>query len=295
MQRVALGRAIVKNVPVFLMDEPLSNLDAKLRLTMRSEIVKLHNEINATTIYVTHDQTEAMTMANRIVVMSRGFVQQIGTPEDVYNDPANIFVAKFIGSPSMNILEAEYDRQNNRLILGEVNIPLDKKFEQAHDSYYSDTAEKYRAMSENFDDRARELILKNLSATGEYSDNKKQAQKKKGFVALIKRFISFVKDKTSKKEKTSVDPYAFERGVCSEKLQKLDAALTENHEVLIGIRPERVKLQKCEQGKKYKDCLIVKPDAVELLGGEYNVHFTFCGKKMIGRIDEVNPKVWTKN
>lgn len=285
MQRVALGRAIVKNVPVFLMDEPLSNLDAKLRLTMRSEIVKLHNEINATTIYVTHDQTEAMTMANRIVVMSRGFVQQIGTPEDVYNDPANIFVAKFIGSPSMNILEAEYDRQNNRLILGEVNIPLDKKFEQAHDSYYSDTAEKYRAMSENFDDRARELILKNLSATGEYSDNKKQAQKKKGFVALIKRFISFVKDKTSKKEKTSVDPYAFERGVCSEKLQKLDAALTENHEVLIGIRPERVKLQKCEQGKKYKDCLIVKPDAVELLGGEYNVHFTFCGKKMIGRID----------
>ncbi|MDE7454369.1 MAG: ABC transporter ATP-binding protein, partial [Clostridia bacterium] len=103
MQRVALGRAIIKNVPVFLMDEPLSNLDAKLRLTMRSEIVKLHNNIGATTIYVTHDQTEAMTMATRIVVMSRGFIQQIASPEEVYNSPANLFVAKFIGSPSMNI------------------------------------------------------------------------------------------------------------------------------------------------------------------------------------------------
>ena len=106
MQRVALGRAIVKNVPVFLMDEPLSNLDAKLRLTMRSEIVKLHNRINATTIYVTHDQTEAMTMATKIVVMSKGFIQQIGTPEEVYSRPANIFVAKFVGSPSMNLFEA---------------------------------------------------------------------------------------------------------------------------------------------------------------------------------------------
>ena len=96
MQRVALGRAIVKNVPLFLMDEPLSNLDAKLRLTMRSEIVKLHNKINATTIYVTHDQTEAMTMATRIVVMSRGFIQQIGTPEEVYENPKNLFVAKFV-------------------------------------------------------------------------------------------------------------------------------------------------------------------------------------------------------
>ena len=103
MQRVALGRAIVKNVPIFMMDEPLSNLDAKLRLTMRSEIVKLHNRINATTIYVTHDQTEAMTMASRIVVMSRGFIQQVGTPEEVYNNPANIFVARFIGSPTMNM------------------------------------------------------------------------------------------------------------------------------------------------------------------------------------------------
>ena len=108
MQRVALGRAIVKNVPIFLMDEPLSNLDAKLRMSMRSEIVKIHNRFNVTTIYVTHDQTEAMTMASRIVVMSKGFIQQIGTPTQVYNDPKNVFVAKFIGAPSMNIFPVMY-------------------------------------------------------------------------------------------------------------------------------------------------------------------------------------------
>ncbi len=101
MQRVALGRAIVRDAKVFLMDEPLSNLDAKLRVSMRSEIIKLHKQINATTIYVTHDQTEAMTMASRIVVMKDGYIQQIGAPEDVYAHPANMFVATFIGAPEI--------------------------------------------------------------------------------------------------------------------------------------------------------------------------------------------------
>lgn len=101
-QRVALGRAIVRSPKVFLMDEPLSNLDAKLRSNMRAEIIKIHNTLGATTIYVTHDQTEAMTMADRIVIMKDGFVQQIGTPQEVYNTPNNVFVAGFIGSPAMN-------------------------------------------------------------------------------------------------------------------------------------------------------------------------------------------------
>ena len=96
MQRVALGRAIVRNAKLFLMDEPLSNLDAKLRVQMRSEIVRIHEQIGATTIYVTHDQTEAMTMATKIVVMSKGWVQQIGTPQEIYYNPKNIFVATFI-------------------------------------------------------------------------------------------------------------------------------------------------------------------------------------------------------
>ena len=108
-QRVALGRAIVRNAKVFLMDEPLSNLDAKLRVQMRAEIIKLHDELKATTIYVTHDQTEAMTMASRIVVMNKGYIQQIGTPIEVYNKPANTFVASFIGAPAMNLLNVKYE------------------------------------------------------------------------------------------------------------------------------------------------------------------------------------------
>ena len=108
-QRVALGRAIVRNAKVFLMDEPLSNLDAKLRVQMRSEIIKLHEALGATTIYVTHDQTEAMTMASRIVVMKLGRIQQIGTPIEIYNNPANLFVAGFIGSPAMNFIKVKFD------------------------------------------------------------------------------------------------------------------------------------------------------------------------------------------
>ena len=108
-QRVALGRAIVREAKVFLMDEPLSNLDAKLRVQMRAEIAKLHKRIKTITIYVTHDQTEAMTMADRIVIMKDGFIQQIGSPSEVYNYPDNVFVASFIGSPASNIFEVTYN------------------------------------------------------------------------------------------------------------------------------------------------------------------------------------------
>ena len=105
-QRVAVGRAIIRKVNIFLMDEPLSNLDAKQRVTMRSEISQIHRETGATTIYVTHDQTEAMTMADRIVVMRSGYIQQVGTPYDLYFNPVNLFVAGFIGEPPMNFIEA---------------------------------------------------------------------------------------------------------------------------------------------------------------------------------------------
>ncbi len=106
-QRVAIGRAIIRKVGVFLMDEPLSNLDAKQRVTMRSEIAQIHRETGATTIYVTHDQTEAMTLADRIVVMKEGYVQQIGTPYELYMDPVNVFVAGFIGEPPMNFVRGK--------------------------------------------------------------------------------------------------------------------------------------------------------------------------------------------
>ncbi len=113
-QRVAIGRAIVRNPQVFLMDEPLSNLDAKLRNQMRAEIIKLRERINTTFVYVTHDQTEAMTLGDRIVIMKDGFIQQIGTPQEVFNHPYNLFVAEFIGSPKMNIFDAKLVKENGK-------------------------------------------------------------------------------------------------------------------------------------------------------------------------------------
>ena len=113
-QRVAIGRAIVRDPAVFLMDEPLSNLDAKLRNQMRAEIIKLRHRIDTTFIYVTHDQTEAMTLGDRIVIMKDGFIQQIGTPQEVFDHPANLFVAGFIGTPQMNFFDAELVKQDGR-------------------------------------------------------------------------------------------------------------------------------------------------------------------------------------
>ena len=112
-QRVAMGRAIVRSPKVFLMDEPLSNLDAKLRVAMRTEIKKLHAKLNTTFIYVTHDQTEAMTMGTRIVVMKDGIIQQVDTPENLYNNPCNQFVAGFIGSPQMNFIDAKIEKRGD--------------------------------------------------------------------------------------------------------------------------------------------------------------------------------------
>ena len=129
-QRVALGRAIVRDPSVFLMDEPLSNLDAKMRVQMRSEISRLHRELGTTTVYVTHDQTEAMTMGDRIVVMNGGVMQQVGTPEQIYNEPANRYVAGFIGTPPMNFIPGRLEKTDNgvafcnRMI--RMEIPADK-------------------------------------------------------------------------------------------------------------------------------------------------------------------------
>ncbi|HEX2182977.1 MAG TPA: sn-glycerol-3-phosphate ABC transporter ATP-binding protein UgpC [Rubrobacteraceae bacterium] len=128
-QRVALGRAIVREPKAFLMDEPLSNLDAKLRVQMRTEIAKLHNRIGTTTIYVTHDQTEAMTMADRIVVLKDGVVQQIDPPQNMYDNPENVFVAGFIGSPAMNFIQAHLEKENGgyAVVFGRTRLPLTRE------------------------------------------------------------------------------------------------------------------------------------------------------------------------
>ncbi|PGD97820.1 glycerol-3-phosphate ABC transporter ATP-binding protein [Bacillus wiedmannii] len=123
-QRVALARAIVSQAPICLMDEPLSNLDAKLRAQMRIEIREIQQRLGITMIYVTHDQIEAMTMGDRIMVLNKGSIQQVGTPLDIYNEPANEFVASFIGSPSMNINDGEMDKEKGVLHIGQLQIPL---------------------------------------------------------------------------------------------------------------------------------------------------------------------------
>jgi multiple sugar transport system ATP-binding protein len=134
-QRVALGRAMVRNPAVFLLDEPLSNLDAKLRASMRTELIKLHNRLGTTFVYVTHDQTEAMTMGDRIVVMEGGLIQQVDTPQNLYDHPCNIFVAGFIGSPQMNfidgVLEKDHRGYYTRMEDTRLYIPPDKTTDMA--------------------------------------------------------------------------------------------------------------------------------------------------------------------
>ena len=132
-QRVAIGRALIRKVGIFLMDEPLSNLDAKQRVTMRSEITQIHRETGATTIYVTHDQTEAMTMADRIVVMKEGYVQQVGTPRELYFNPVNMFVAGFIGEPPMNFVRGKV--QGGKMNIGGTVVDLSHKLGSKLASY----------------------------------------------------------------------------------------------------------------------------------------------------------------
>ena len=130
-QRVAIGRAIVRNPKVFLMDEPLSNLDAKLRNQMRAEIIKLREKIDTTFVYVTHDQVEAMTLGDRIVIMRDGFIQQIGTPQEVFNHPANLFVAGFIGTPQMNFFDATLTKKGDKYVAtvqdADFELPAEKQ------------------------------------------------------------------------------------------------------------------------------------------------------------------------
>ncbi len=149
-QRVAIGRAITRNPKIFLFDEPLSNLDAALRAEMRVEISKLHNQIKTNMIYVTHDQVEAMTLADRIVILNHGNIEQVGTPDEIYTDPANIFVAQFIGTPKMNILNLKSD---NIISRNEINF-LGNKVKLDHlnfskKEYYLGIRPEHFSVSEN--------------------------------------------------------------------------------------------------------------------------------------------------
>ena len=273
MQRVALGRAIVKNVPLFLMDEPLSNLDARLRLTMRSEIVKLHKRINATTIYVTHDQTEAMTMADRIVVMSKGFVQQIDTPEQIYNNPCNLFVAKFVGTPPINLFTARFD--GTRLVSGDRELPLSADTATAINAFYDRTYKTFAERLDAYDgsDKSKEFILKVLSATAD----------KVGVEVKSKRTLRqkinglFGKKQTEQAVDGVLDKL-------KEKTELLQAYCQGDKTLTVGIRPEALNVELYDKATHGDDCIVTQPTLIELMGSEIYVHFDLQGEEMIAKM-----------
>lgn len=255
-QRVALGRAIVRNSKVFLMDEPLSNLDAKLRVQMRSEIVRLHNELGATTIYVTHDQTEAMTMATRIVVMKEGYVQQIGSPKEIYDNPANTFVATFIGSPAMNIVTATYKNGKIKFENG-YTITLPEKNKKAIISYYKKEIDNLNREIEeitNKQDEEQELESKNKKDQVLHEVLAQQLDKKKEEkIELVKTYESYLQ--------------------------------TKNHPIAFGIRPEDVvSLGSYMTAEKITEVQETKVLLAELLGNEYYVHFKIGENELIAKI-----------
>ncbi len=270
-QRVALGRAIVRSAKVFLMDEPLSNLDAKLRVQMRSEIIKLHNQLNATTIYVTHDQTEAMTMATRIVVMDKGHIQQIGTPVEIYNHPANLFVATFIGSPAMNLFPASLGKSALNFENG-YKIELGKESVEKAFAYYSKKLQTY------LDER--ESLLASFKERN----------------MLLEKIEALEKGRGGPKEKEELERTRFELGnvvKSNERLSYLEEAIEKYRlfekegrcEVVFGIRPEDI----YEVGKEYTDGELSEPiDGIvtvpELLGHEYFIHIDFDGKDLVAKI-----------
>ena len=282
MQRVALGRAIVRNAKVFLMDEPLSNLDAKLRVMMRSEIVRIHEQIGATTIYVTHDQTEAMTMATKIVVMSKGWVQQVGTPKEVYSKPNNLFVAKFIGSPAMNIFDGTYN--DGRITLDDgFKVAFGEKLILAHKKFYTKKIEETERLLSLLDtdiegEVTRTELAKIFSAKS-YAKNEKEAKdidvltyskKKKKKIFAKKAVKGFDLEET--------------RTNLNEMLAKYKEAFTSSHTIKFGIRPENIHVASTYKEKDKSASFVIEPNVVELLGGEYLLHSTYNGIEMIAKV-----------
>ncbi len=268
MQRVALGRAIVRQADLFLMDEPLSNLDAKLRVQMRSEIIRIHREVGATTIYVTHDQTEAMTMANQIVVMNKGFIQQAGRPMDMYNHPNNLFVATFIGSPAMNIVEGDY--YGDRLDLDNgLSVPVSTGFNERYQAFIQGQIQQIEASLADFENLSDELIA-SMKASQMYKKEEKKTPELKG-----KKGKLFAKKK--------VDP-AQDNQAKRESLRSQLEALLEHYKavavqgrVKVGIRPEHIYLASVFDGGVASDPFRAKVTLVERLGNESILHFAILG------------------
>lgn len=273
-QRVALGRAIVKNAKVFLMDEPLSNLDAKLRVAMRSEIIRLHNTLNATTIYVTHDQTEAMTMATRIVVMNKGYIQQIGTPIEIYNHPANVFVATFIGSPAMNMMNAIFNKGKLMFEKGTV-INLTKDFGTALNKFYKDELAALQIELTNLD---KEFIERNEYLT-KISNVEKEIESTKD-AKLENELIKLKEELKACEESNGRREYLINTIA---EMKNID--VKKDVPVIFGIRPEDI----YQSNRVLTDGDISQEfnltvSVAELLGHEYYVHTNFESGEIVSKI-----------
>ncbi len=266
-QRVALGRAIVRDSKIFLMDEPLSNLDAKLRVSMRSEIIKLHKDLNATTIYVTHDQTEAMTMATRIVVMNKGYIQQIGTPQEIYNQPANTFVATFIGSPSMNLVDITC---TDKLVFDNgftINLTKEQKnmiYDFINNSLNSAKKELANIEENNID---KIELLKKIASIKESSEIKNASQEIKKLEYEIE-----ILDKANERRTELLNIIEQYEQMIDKKELKL----------IFGIRPDEI-YETLEISKKVEPSnpFKIKVDIAELLGNQYYVHTKFGNSNII--------------
>ncbi len=270
-QRVALGRAIVRTPKVFLMDEPLSNLDAKLRVQMRSEITRIHKKVNATTIYVTHDQTEAMTMADRIVIMKDGYIQQIGTPKEVYNKPSNMFVGGFIGSPAMNFLTCRYEEKKITI-----------KNSDGDGVEFNPTKEQLHKLEE-YKETKKEDIKEMLQKIAVLED--------KLYVALQDEKIVLQSEdeneeettkKLSKSDKTAINARLEKLASLRERYEQELVDLDKNiFEFALGIRPEDIIIL---DKKGEKDKFDVKVELSELLGHELIIYSDIANQKLIIKV-----------
>ncbi len=272
-QRVALGRAIVRHPKVFLMDEPLSNLDAKLRVQMRTEIAKIHKKVGATTIYVTHDQTEAMTMASRIVVMKDGYVQQIGTPREVYNMPANVFVGGFIGSPAMNFFKGKLFK-NSFIITDENNqetkIVLDKEKVKILNDFIKDKEikinqtfeENLNSLNNEYEEERNKLVNQNIP-----QEHKKKLEAREKNIENL--------DVKYKEEKDNLT-------------NEHDVQLKNLHEIILGVRPEDIYVENDINNKNPSTTINIECDVAELLGHETIVYGYIGGQRVVIKTSSAN-------
>ena len=253
------------------MDEPLSNLDAKLRVQMRSEIINLHNRLDATTIYVTHDQTEAMTMATRIVIMNKGVIQQIGTPREIYNNPANIFVATFIGSPSMNLYDVVF-KDGKVIFENGDEIKLDKETKEKIEKFYVDNLEAYKKEKDQLLDKfiERNVLLEKIEVAKQNNkpDEVAHLEEQVEYVEKSNERLNYLKDAIAKYE---------------------ELIAKKEYDVVFGIRPEDIHDAKVLSGEfKYSYKIDSEVVVAELLGHEYFIHTNYNNKDLISKIRSVN-------